>query len=102
MTAFTPSNIPSNVNTLEELAAWVGCALAEINPSATLIIGNGQATRVANAQTAFFEQQATNPERLIIALYLPLVAGWRGQGKIWSNGVAEISTTTLPTHYTAN
>ncbi len=102
MTAFSTSNIPSNVNTLEELAAWVGCALAEINPNNTIVIGNGQATRTCNAQTAFFEQQSPNPERLIIALYLPLVAGWRGQGKLWSNGVAEISTAALPTHYTVN
>ncbi len=101
MTAFSTSNIPSNVNSLEKLAAWVGCALAEINPNATIVIGNGQATRTCNAQTAFFEQQTTNPERLIVALYLPLVAGWRGQSKLWS-GVAEISTAALPTHYTVN
>ncbi|MDG2989320.1 hypothetical protein L3556_13935 [Candidatus Synechococcus calcipolaris G9] len=102
MTAFSTANIPSNVNTLEELAAWAASALAEVNPSATIVVAPGQAARSANVQSVFFENQSTNPERLAIVLYLPLVAGWRGQGKIWSNGVGELSATALPTSYTSN
>ncbi len=102
MTAFSTANIPSNVNTLEELLAWTACALAEINPNATITTTASTAEPVVQAQTFRFPNQATNPERLIIAAYLPLTANWRGQGKIWSNGISEISTTALPTGYTAN
>jgi len=102
MTTFTPGNIPSAVNTIEELVAWGMSGLAEINPNVLVTTSAGTAEPVAQVQTFRFPNQLTNPERLICVAYLPLVANWRSQGKIWSNGIAEISTTALPTTFTAN
>jgi hypothetical protein len=101
MTAFTAANIPSTVNTIEELFTWCGAILAELNPTSTVITGPGQASRAANLQTVFLEGQAVNPERCAVLVYVPLVPGWRGQGKLYSNGVAEMSANPIPTHYTA-
>lgn len=102
MTAFTTANIPSNVNTLEELAVWVISALAEINPTATLTTAPNVAETVVSAYPFTFRNQPTNPERMVLVAYLPLVPGWRSVGKLFSNGVSEISTTALPASYTTN
>lgn len=102
MTAFTTANIPSNVNTLEELAVWAISALAEINPNATLITAPSQAENVVSAYPFTFKNQTTSPERMVLVAYLPLVTGWRSVGKLFSNGVSEISTTALPANYTTN
>lgn len=102
MTAFTPTNIPSSVTTLEELAAWSISALAEINPLVTIQTTAGSVERAVQAQTFEFRNQATNPERLILVAYLPLTANWRSNGKYWGNGLGELSTTALPAGYTSN
>ena len=102
MTAFTTGNIPSNVNTLEELAAWACSALAEINTDDQIVTGAGQLEQSVTAQTFRFAGQETSPERLVIVAYLPLTSDWRGQGKIWSNGISELSTDSLPAGYTSN
>lgn len=102
MTAFTPANIPSNVNTLEELAVWAVSALAEINPTASITTAPGIAETVVSAYPFTFRNQPTNPERMVLVAYLPLVPGWRSVGKLFSNGVSEISTTALPSSYTTN
>jgi hypothetical protein len=102
MTAFSAANIPSSVTTLEEVAAWAVSALAEINPSVTIQTSAGAVERAVQAQTFEFRTQASNPERLILVAYLPLTANWRSSGKYWGNGVAEISTTSIPAGYTTN
>lgn len=102
MTAFAPANIPSNVNTLEELLAWAASALAEINPTSTVQTNAGSIERAVQVQTFEFRAQATNPERLIVVAYLPLAAGWRSQGKLFGSGIAEISQVPLPAAYTSN
>jgi hypothetical protein len=102
MTAFVPTNIPSNVNTLEELHAWSGMALAEINPSLTVQTSAGAVERAIQAQTFEFRNQSTNPERLIIVSYMNLLPTWRGAGKLYSSGIAEFSTTALPASFTVN
>ena len=102
MTAFSTANIPSNVDTLEELAAWACSALAEVNGSEQIQTAAGSVEPVATVQTFNFVAEDTNPERLVCVLYLPLSQDWRSQGKIWSNGINEISATALPAGYTAN
>lgn len=100
MTSFTTANIPASVNTLEELAVWAVSALAEINPTATITTAPGAAETVISAYPFTFRNQPTLPERMVLVCYLPLVPGWRSVGKLFSNGVSEISTTALPASYT--
>lgn len=100
MTAFSTSNIPSSVNTLEELAVWTISALAEINPTATIVTAPGVSEVIFSAYPFTFRNQPTSPERMVLVAYLPLNSGWRSVGKLFSNGVAEVSTTALPVSYT--
>lgn len=100
MTAFSPSNIPSSVNTLEELAVWTISALAELNPTASITTAPGTSEVIFSAYPFTFKNQQTSPERMVLVAYLPLVSGWRSGGKLFSNGVAEVSTGALPVSYT--
>ncbi len=102
MTAFSTANIPSNVGTVEELAAWACSVLAELNPTVFVQTQAGLLEPAVTTQTFRYPNQETNPERLVIVAYLPLTQNWRGQGKIWSNGIQELSSAALPAGYTAN
>lgn len=96
MTAFVPSDLPANIDTVEEVAAWACSALAEINPTVEVATSPGQLEPVATVQTFAYASQQTNPQRLICVLYLPLNQDWRSAGKVYSGGVAEISGGALP------
>lgn len=102
MTAFSPTNIPSNVSTIEELLVWAASALAEINPNVGIDTSPSLNEPVVTAQTFRFANQATNPERFVVVAYLPLAGNWRSVGKPWSNGILEISAAALPALYTTN
>jgi hypothetical protein len=101
MTAFAPANIPSSIDTLEELAAWAISALAEVNPAVTIQTTAGTVEKAVQAQTFDFRNQASSPERLVLTAFLPLSAGWRSGGKLFSR-VTELSSAPLPAAYTAN
>lgn len=102
MTAFVPANLPSGVGTVEELVAWGGSVLAQVNAATQIQTSAGQTEPVCAVQTFRFPFLTVAPERLIVVAYLPLTAGWRTGGKLWNQGVAEISVTAIPTEYTTN
>ena len=101
MTAFTPSNIPSTVTTVEELFAWSASVLAEVNPTLSVQTAAGSVERAVSVQTFEFRSEQTNPERLIVVGYLPLTANWRSAGKIWAEGIGVLSNATLPSTFTS-
>lgn len=72
MTAFSTSDIPSNIDTLEKLAAWVGLSLTAINPTQTAVEAPNYSARVAQAGTFFIE--ADNKHRLLVRVSLPMSA----------------------------
>ncbi len=102
MSTFSPANIPSNVNTLEELAAWSMLALSELNSNLTVQSAAGTVEPVISTQVIRLPNELTDPERLICVAYLPLLANWKSTGKIWSTGIKELSQTALPTGFTSN
>lgn len=100
MTTFVTTNIPSNVNTLERLAAWVGLALNRVNPTLSILeSANQNPERVAQA---FFYRAADNSLRLTLRITLEVDATYSTQTrKFWENAL-EISNTALPTQFTSN
>lgn len=102
MSAFTPANLPSGVGTVEELVAWGVSALAQINDNNLVQTAAGQIEPVVSAQTFRFPFIETNQQRLICIAYLPLTANWRSGGKLWNNGIGEISNLPLPADFTTN
>ncbi len=102
MSPFSPANIPSNVNTLEELFVWAGFALSELNPNISVQAATGTIEPAISAQIVKLPNQTTDPERVVIVGYVPLTPEWKSTGKIWSSGIKELSQTVLPAGYTAN
>ncbi|PSB27466.1 glucose-6-phosphate dehydrogenase [Chlorogloea sp. CCALA 695] len=102
MTALTIStDIPTNINTLEKLAAWVGLALERCNPSTKILESpNSEPQRVAEA-VLIRADDATH--RMIIRVSIPINDGYAENSlvKFWQNAL-EINSTALPTAYKAN
>ena len=102
MTALVIStDIPTNINTLEKLAAWVGLALERCNPSTKILESpNADPQRVAEA-VLIRADDATH--RMIIRVSIPINSGYAENStvKFWQNAL-EINTTVLPTAYKAN
>lgn len=100
MTSFANTDIPSNINTLEKLAAWVGLALARCNP--TLKILEDPDVRPQRAAEVVLIKADDNSFRMIVRLSLP-VADDYATNKLaqWEN-TREFSNTALPTAFKSN
>lgn len=94
------SDIPSQINTVEKLAAWCSQVLATINPSATAIEGVGYTERVA--QSGVFYVAADNKYRRLIRLSLEVSPDHEAGGlKPWQY-TQEISNTPIPAAFKSN
>lgn len=99
MTAFSPANIPDSVTTVEQLHAWSGSILAELNAENLIQTQRGQEEPAASVQSFRFPYVSVSPERLIVVSYLPLFKNWRAAGDISSNGIAPLSPASIPAIY---
>lgn len=100
MSSFSTSNIPSNINSVEKLAAWVGLLLNTMNPTLSVLEQEGQsAQRVA--QASFF--RATDGSlRLSLRLSLPVSSSYAtSTAKFWED-IQELSATAIPSAFTTN
>lgn len=96
----TSTDIPTNINTLEKLAAWVGLALARCNPSLKILEDPNLPPQ--RAAEAVLLKADDNSYRLVIRLSLPIDAGYaENTAKFWTN-TNELSNTALPTAYKSN
>ena len=86
------TDIPTNINTLEKLAAWVGLALERVNPSTKILESpNTDPQRVAEA-VLIRADDATH--RMVIRVSIPINDGYAENStvKFWQNAF-EIDTT---------
>jgi hypothetical protein len=102
MSPFTPGNVPSNVNTIEELLVWAMFILAQLNPNSTVQSAAGTVEPTVSAQIIKLPNQTTDPERVVCVAYIPLTDVWRASGNIWGSGIKEISQTVIPASFTSN
>jgi hypothetical protein len=98
MTAFTPTDIPAAVNSLEKLEVWTMTILNDLYPTLTTIESTGSADRAA--QSAPFYVSASDPPtwRVISRSSIPLQATWRRQGKLWIYA-NDLGSSAIPTEY---
>jgi hypothetical protein len=94
------TDIPSQIVTLEQLAAWAGLALTNVNPSLTAIEGQGYTERCCQANPYFIA--ADNKHRLIIRQSIVLSSDYLSGGrKLWLFA-QELSTTAVPAIFKTN
>ena len=94
MTTFIKDDIPAQITTLEQLHAWTGLALEDINSDLTVVEGSGAA--VAVSDTGIFDVTQTKLTRLICRTSLEINKGFTYSGKKLWEEVKEFSTTALP------
>lgn len=101
MTAINIStDIPSQIDTLEKLAAWSGLTLANINAGLTAIEGAGYTERVS--QAGVFYVQADNKYRILIRHSIEMSSDYlAGGSKLWTFAQA-LSNTAIPTTFKSN
>lgn len=102
MTALVIStDIPSNINTLEKLAAWSALALVRCNPTLKVLESpEAEPQRVAQAVLIRADDAS---HRLIVRLALTINDDYGSNStiKFWQNA-QEFSNVALPTAYKAN
>lgn len=101
MTAFVTTDIPSSVNTLEKLAAWVGLALQRCNPNTTILEAQGlNPERVASA---ILFKADDNSTRIGIRLSLEVDNGYaENPAKFWTNIKELPQSAILPAAFKSN
>jgi len=73
MTALTPANIPSGINSYERLAVWaIQCLQSIANGEEVNVVAGASSVPIAQAQVAV---TADNVERWILTAYVPLDMG---------------------------
>lgn len=101
MVAFTRTDIPDGVNTLEKLAVWVDTLLQHLHPEVTAIEAAGGSDRVAISQPWYIS--ASNPPawRVISRSSIAISSNWQRGGKIW-NFAQDLSSATIPGEFRTN
>ena len=100
MTAIAIADIPSNINTLEKLGAWVGLGLARCNPSLK-ILEEPNATPQRAAQAVLIRAD-DGSFRLVIRLSIKVADNYaESTQKFWFNA-EPLSDTALPAAFKSN
>lgn len=98
MTAFNKEiDLPNNIDTLEELAVWVGSALAKINLTRVAVEAPGYSQRVA--QYGVFFVESDNKHRALIRISIPISDDHlAGANNIWTYALP-LSTDDIPSEF---
>ncbi|MCV3213027.1 hypothetical protein OGM63_05710 [Plectonema radiosum NIES-515] len=98
MTALNPAtDIPSNIDSLEKLAVWVGMSLSAINLTGTALEAPGYSQRVA--QSGIFYVEVDNKHRALIRLSVPVSADHlAGANNVWTYALP-LSDASIPTAF---
>lgn len=94
------TDIPTQIVTLEQLAAWAALTLSNINPSLTVVEGVGYTERAA--QATVFWIQADAKHRLIGRQSIQFSPDFQAGGKKPWLFAMELSTTAIPAAFKTN
>jgi len=103
MTAFSPSDLPPSVTTVEQLAVWSMTLLNHLYPE-TLAIDEGRTQDLAVVGAVVQNAPSPNSSTPYLYLYscralLPLASNWRLYGNEWQGAIA-LGNAALPAHFT--
>lgn len=100
MVAFSPSDIPSNVTTLEQLISWGCTVLQHLEPELTAVEAAGVAERVVSAAPFFITATDQYEWRYIVRASIPVSPNWQKTGKIYAQALP-VSSQTIPAEFKA-
>lgn len=97
MTAFSPSDLPGTVNTVEKLLIWSGSVLAELYPNLLVQSRYGELEPVVNILPVRLQYEENNPLRVALLSYVPLEPNWRNARLFLA--AKELGTAPIPNAY---
>lgn len=99
MTAFSKSQLPNTVDSLEELAVWAILALSHINSDLVVVEGLGAAERAA--QAGIFYVEADKKHRFLGRVSIEMSKDYlSGNAGMW-NYTQPLSNADIPLIFTA-
>jgi hypothetical protein len=99
MTAFNVSQIPADINTIEQLHVWTSTILSDLYPTQTAVEDTGTAVRVANSSPYYVSSSSPPGWRLISRSSIPLAGTWRRSGQVWDHA-QDLGTLPVPAEFT--
>jgi hypothetical protein len=99
MTAFAPSDIPSEINTIEKLEVWCSQLLSHLNPDQVAVEATGSQSRTASAAPFYITASDPSVWRHISRLSIPLSRDWQGGGNQMWNYAQELSVLPIPASF---
>lgn len=95
---FSPSQLPSSIDTVEKLAAWVGMLLHRANSTLKIVEAENYSDYACQASVF---QANDGTQRLVLRINLELQAGYAESGsKLWTQA-KPFSDTAIMTGYTS-
>lgn len=98
MTAFTASDIPSSINTVEKLHVWTATLLQHLYPEITAIENSNNAQLVAASAPFFVSASSPAVWRNISRASIRLDPNWQRTGKVWQHA-SDIGSAAIPTEF---
>lgn len=102
MTAFSTSNLPPNIDTVEKLVVWGLSVLNQVNDSQVITTIPNETERVVTVYPGVrYPSQSTDPYRFVALAYLPLQSTFlEAGGDIWQQA-KEITNAMIPSGFTS-
>lgn len=99
MVAFTRTDIPASVDTVEKLAVWVETLLNNLFPNDTAVESVGTAERICQAAPFYFT--ASNPPtwRYVSRHSIVLSPNFQKTGKVWEHAQAISTSAIIPAEF---
>lgn len=101
MVAFSPSNLPSSVNTVEKLMVWGASILQELHFQMEVQESPGVIEKVAVAQLFPTNVNGAYSHRMACRASVPMSGTYLQGGKIWTYA-QDLSNASIPASYTTN
>jgi hypothetical protein len=98
MTAFSTSDLPASINSVEKLYAWCATVLQHLYPTTTVIESTGVAERAISAAPFFVSASDPATWRYISRGSIKLTSTWQRTGKIWQYA-EDIGSSAIPTEF---
>lgn len=99
MVAFTPTDLPSSINSVEKLAVWSMTVLQHLHPELTVVEAPGQSQLAVTAQPYFITVAEPPTWRYVARGSIALNANWqRGASKLWTHAI-DLSNQSIPTEF---
>lgn len=99
MVAFTTTDLPSSINSVEKLTVWATTVLQHLHPSLTVIEAPNQSQLAATAQPYFISISDPPVWRYVSRSSIALNSNWqRGATKIWTHA-QDLSNQAIPTEF---